>query len=50
MGLGVYEEKKPGQSDSEEDSDDEDEEDEKLVLPDSDKNVDKSKKPMIEEL
>ncbi|KAG2204567.1 uncharacterized protein EV154DRAFT_313463 [Mucor mucedo] len=46
LGLGVYEEKRPGQSDSEdEDSDDND--DEKLVLPNS---VDKSNKPFIEEV
>lgn len=45
MGLGVYEEKKPGQSDSEDE--DSDEEDEKLVLPNA---VDKSNKPFIEEV
>lgn len=44
MGLGVYEEKKPGQSDSE---DEDSEDDEKLVLPNT---VDKSNKPFIEEV
>ncbi|CAO3637684.1 unnamed protein product [Mucor hiemalis] len=43
LGLGVYEEKKPGQSDSEEDDSDDD--DEKLILPNK---VDKSNKPSIE--
>ncbi|KAL7331361.1 hypothetical protein PS15p_203563 [Mucor circinelloides] len=46
LGLGVYEEKKPGQSDSE---DDEDSDEEKLVIPNSTP-VDKSKKPSIQML
>jgi hypothetical protein len=45
--LGVYEEKKPGQSDSEDDDDNSD--DEKLIIPNSTP-VDKSKKPSIEVL
>jgi hypothetical protein len=43
LGLGVYEEKKPGQSDSEDEEEDSD--DEKLVLPNS---GDKFNKPSIE--
>ncbi|CAO0794613.1 unnamed protein product [Mucor circinelloides] len=46
LGLGVYEEKKPGQSDSE---DDEDSDEEKLIIPNSTP-VDKSKKPSIQML
>lgn len=41
--MGVYEEKKPGQSDSEDEEEDSD--DEKLVLPNS---GDKFNKPSIE--
>lgn len=44
LGLGVYEEKKPGQSDSEDEEDDSDDDD-KLVLPNK---ADKSNKPSIE--
>ncbi|KAL9555641.1 hypothetical protein MBANPS3_002263 [Mucor bainieri] len=45
LGLGVYEEKKPGQSDSE----DEDSDEEKLIIPNN-APVDKSNKPSIEVL
>ncbi|CAO3642463.1 unnamed protein product [Mucor fragilis] len=48
LGLGVYKEKKPGQSDSEDDMD-EDSDEEKLIIPNSTP-VDKSKKPSIEVL
>ncbi|KAF1803444.1 hypothetical protein V8B55DRAFT_1447522 [Mucor lusitanicus] len=48
LGLGVYEEKKPGQSDSEDDED-VDSDEEKLIIPNS-APVDKSKKPSIEVL
>jgi hypothetical protein len=46
LGLGVYKEKKPGQSDSEDD-DENDSDSEKLVIPSSEPK-DKSKKPVIE--
>jgi hypothetical protein len=45
LGLGVYEEKKSGQSDSEDE--DEDSDDDKLILPNA---ADKSNKPFIEEV
>ncbi|KAK4521813.1 uncharacterized protein ATC70_004350 [Mucor velutinosus] len=48
LGLGVYEEKKPGQLDSEDDED-EDSDEEKLIIPNS-APVEKSKKPSIEML